>query len=130
MLSECPVQRRKLKLERLWWGDDTHHIVVFGEETLNVDSYNRTVHQCVRIGGVSERSMISSLMTRFMTKILMCQFNMLGQRGKLAFKNTKLCNVIADSVMKKFKEASERDVLLQIACKLRNAPKLRPEPDS
>lgn len=48
-----------------------------------------------------------------------------GQRGKVAFKSTRLCNVIRDSVLKKFRDASVTQVQMIIATKLRNAPKIK-----
>lgn len=84
-------------------------------------------NQCVRIGGYNKRDMVSNLMCRFMTKNLMCQYNMLGQRGKLSFRKTKLYNVIQESVLKKFSDSNVTEIQMIVAAKLRNAPKLKNE---
>ena len=55
----------------------------------------------------------------------MCQYNMLGQRGKLPFRKTKLYNVIQDSVLKKFSDSSATEIQMIVATKLRNAPKMK-----
>lgn len=95
------------------------------DELSNPSYYSQICNQCVRIGGVSKRDMVSNLMCTFMTKNLMCQYNMLGQRGKLPFRKTKLYNVIMDSVLKRFSDSSSTEIQMMVATKLRNAPKLK-----
>lgn len=76
-----------------------------------------------RIGGTSLKN-ISNVMMKMMKKNVMCMFNMHGQRGKTPFKNTTMCSVITDSVMKKFRDASITEIQQIIGTKLRNAPKM------
>ncbi len=69
------------------------------------------------------KDLVSKLICSFMIKNLMCQYNMHGQRGKVAFKNTRLCNVIRGSVLKRFRDTSLTEVEMIIATKLRNSSK-------
>ena len=55
----------------------------------------------------------------------MCQYNMHGQRGKVAFKDTRLCSVITGSVLKKFTDMSLTEIQKMTAAKLRSAPKIK-----
>ncbi|XP_063882571.1 uncharacterized protein LOC135112246 [Scylla paramamosain] len=97
------------------------------DELVNPSYFMEVCNQCVRIGGYNKRDMVSNLMCRFMTKNLMCQYNMLGQRGKLSFRKTKLYNVIQESVLKKFSDSNVTEIQMIVAAKLRNAPKLKNE---
>lgn len=81
--------------------------------------------KCIRIGGMCEKDMVAKLLCSFMTKNLLCQYNMYGQRAKVAFKNTKLCTLIRDSVLKKFPDSNATAVTQMIGNKLRNAPKMK-----
>lgn len=94
-------------------------------ELENPTYYQEMFNKCVRIGGMNKKDMVSKLLSSFMTKNLMCKYNMYGQRAKLPFKNTKLFCVIRDSVLKKSPESCAADVTHIIATKLRNAPKLK-----
>ena len=87
--------------------------------------YQEMLSKCVRIGGTNMKDMVSKLMCYFMTKTLLCKYNMHGQRGKLPFKKTKLFSVIRDSALKKFPESCAAEITNTIASKLRNAPKLK-----
>ncbi len=97
------------------------------DELVNPSYFMEVCNQCVRIGGYNKRDMVSNLMCRFMTKNLMCQYNMLGQKGKLSFRKTKLYNVIQESVLKKFSDSNVTEIQMIVAAKLRNAPKLKNE---
>lgn len=81
--------------------------------------------KCIRIGGMNKKDMVSKLLCSFISKSLMCQFNMYGQRSKVSFKKTKLFTLIRDSVLKKFKDSNASEVTNVIATKLRNAPKMK-----
>ena len=70
------------------------------------------------IGGISVRDMISKVLCIIMSKKLMCQYNIYGQRGKVAFKNSKLCSVIVDSVKKKFRGVSVSEIEKMIEKKI------------
>lgn len=95
------------------------------DELATPSIFRETTERCFRMGGIHMKDMVSKLLCSFMTKNLMCQYNMHGQRGKVAFKSTRLCNVIRDSVLKKFRDASVTQVQMMIATKLRNAPKIK-----
>lgn len=95
------------------------------DELATPSVFKEMTERCVRIGGLAVKDMVSKLLCSFMTKNLMCRYNMHGQRGKVAFKNTRLCTVIRDSVLKKFRDASVTEVQMMIATKLRNAPKMK-----
>ena len=98
------------------------------EEFLQDQShYTQMCNICVRVGGLSKKDMVSNLLTRFMSKDLMCKYNMLGQRGKVPFGKTKLYSLIEQSILRKFSDSDSAEIFKLVATKLRNAPKLKPD---
>lgn len=96
------------------------------ENELAIPTFRKEMtEKFVHIAGISVKDMISKVLCSIMSKELMCKYNMYGQRGKVAFKNTRLCSVITDSVMKKFRDVSLTEIQKVIATKLRNAPKMK-----
>lgn len=62
-------------------------------QTVEKDLENTTYFQemyskCMHIGGMNKKDMVSKLLCSFMSKNLLCKYNMQGQRAKIAFKNT------------------------------------------
>lgn len=58
--------------------DSVEEIRALEDELVNPSYFTEVVNQCVRLGGHNKRAMVSNLMCRFMTKNLMCQYNLLG----------------------------------------------------
>lgn len=105
--------------------DSMEDAQAFENELATPSCHKEMTEKFVRIGGISVKDMISSVLCSIMSKKLMCQYNMHGQRGKVAFKNTRLCSVITGSVLKKFRDVSSTEIQMMIAIKLRNAPKMK-----
>lgn len=107
--------------------DSVEELQALEDELANPSYFTEVVKQCARIGGDNKRGMVNNLISRFMTKNLMCQYNMLGHRGKLPFRKTKLYNVIQDSVLKRFSDSNASEIHSMVASKLRFAPKIKSE---
>ena len=89
------------------------------------EHFIENLEKCKRIGGSSFKEMTSKLLSSYMSKTLMCQYSLQGQRQKKAFNKTELFEVILGSVMCNFPDTTKSDVCSIIAARLRNAPKLK-----
>ncbi|KAJ8348331.1 hypothetical protein SKAU_G00269200 [Synaphobranchus kaupii] len=74
-------------------------------------------------GGENVGKICRAIMRALMTNGLMSQFSARGQKGKLAFKDRLLCDVILRAVRKSLNGAcKDSDIMYEIAGVLRNAP--------
>ena len=89
------------------------------DELKDFEKRKEYTKQCLRIGGRDIQDMITNLMCRFMSKDLMCRYNMKGQWGKLSFMKTNVYKIIVDSVLAKYKTATESDIKSVAGQKLR-----------
>lgn len=123
--STCDISANSAGIVTIKQNNSLEEAQALEDELVNESYFMSICNQCVRIGGYNKRDMVSNLMCRFMTKNLMCHYNMLGQRGKLSFIKTKLYSVTQESVLKKFSDSSVTEIKMIVAAKLRNAPKLK-----
>ncbi|XP_035289967.1 uncharacterized protein LOC118236055 isoform X2 [Anguilla anguilla] len=95
------------------------------EKMLQVEEHKRRLVQVLSTmeGGENVGKICRALMRALMTNGLMSQFSARGQKGKLAFKDRLLCDVILKAVRKSSNgDCRDSDIMYEIAGVLRNAP--------